>query len=988
MEFNKNQLDVINYGKGTLLVEAGPGSGKTTVIIERIKKLIAKRVEPETFLVITFTTKAADNLKIKLKKHLSKEVISKMQISTIHSFCLDFLKGKDHSLTLIDDDSKEKKELFLKKHKYKLGFYGIHTIKDYHLPYVIDRYGEYTNFNVDTEGFVNYLEENREISDEFIEFANQNKFFSNKKVKDLKLNKDWYNGRFIQIAKSYPEYMKLLDKNSIVDFNTIQMKTLEELKKDSKTGYTTIFVDEFQDTDPLQFEIFKILIGNTEYFTAVGDIDQRIYSFRSTFKDYFDELESFTKTNRISLDVNYRSTNSIVNLSDSYIKHQRSEKSIKHLKAHNDKYDNPCFILRSDKEREAQNIFNIIKSLEGKIEDLSDIAVLYRKNGSNTILDLIELFTLNDIPFSIKGQRDLEDKKEVKAMLILLWYITRRLDKSYISSGDEYTWLNLKAFCDEEYEDTFWHLADETKRYLIELQESFEEEVRKFRNIISPAKNGREKNFTATPNEPEDVLIEIYSHVEKPTIDLSEISDENDRKFFAKLEELRELITLEEATILEIYLQLITLGNYFDDIDKNMNQASNLSRLTQTIYNYESAISKTNIRGLYFFLNRVIKGYDASYTNEGGVQLMTVHSAKGLEFAVTIVASLEKGQFPKQDPDPKKEKDNVYGKDTYYTPNEFLEYKYFLNGNEFRPITAEEENERNMEEEERVIYVAMTRAADLLILSCIGEIPESIENIVPMLEEVDLDNVQIRKHFNNADEEILRLNYSKYSAYKLCPHRFNLSYILGFKVSDHDVTNLGTVFHNVMDIINQNLKDNIQVSESEIEEIAEEVFESKFSLEDDKEEFDEVYKNILNYKNTFANNYHVLDSEVPFEVEREDYILNGSVDLVYKISDTEIGILDYKHAEADPYKKDRYKEQLFIYASALKKVPGFEDYTIREAKIYFAISKIEYTFTIEQDVLDEQMDKLDDVALKIINEEFNEKKKSNYCDYCEYRLLC
>ena len=94
MEFVGNQKDVIEYGKGTLLVEAGPGSGKTTVIVERIKHLINNEgVKPESFLVITFTNKAADNLKYKLRKELSSEDVLKMQISTIHSFCLEYLKN-------------------------------------------------------------------------------------------------------------------------------------------------------------------------------------------------------------------------------------------------------------------------------------------------------------------------------------------------------------------------------------------------------------------------------------------------------------------------------------------------------------------------------------------------------------------------------------------------------------------------------------------------------------------------------------------------------------------------------------------------------------------------------------------------------------------------------------------------------------------------------------------------------------------------------
>ena len=113
MEFNENQKKVIKYGKGPLLVEAGPGSGKTTVIVGRIKYLIDKGVDPESFLVITFTTKVADNLKNKLREKLSNDIVLKMQISTIHSFCLEYLKSKNQTVTLIDDDTSEKKILFI-----------------------------------------------------------------------------------------------------------------------------------------------------------------------------------------------------------------------------------------------------------------------------------------------------------------------------------------------------------------------------------------------------------------------------------------------------------------------------------------------------------------------------------------------------------------------------------------------------------------------------------------------------------------------------------------------------------------------------------------------------------------------------------------------------------------------------------------------------------------------------------------------------------
>ena len=191
MEFVGNQKDVIEYGKGTLLVEAGPGSGKTTVIVERIKHLINNEgVKPESFLVITFTNKAADNLKYKLRKELSSEDVLKMQISTIHSFCLEYLKNhcsnkEDYSsLTLIDDDTSERKSLFIQKFKGKLGFKGYSTILDYQISDVLKKFGEYTCFNVDSQKLFNAVSDSRVITQEYIDFVQSMDYFSKKRIDD------------------------------------------------------------------------------------------------------------------------------------------------------------------------------------------------------------------------------------------------------------------------------------------------------------------------------------------------------------------------------------------------------------------------------------------------------------------------------------------------------------------------------------------------------------------------------------------------------------------------------------------------------------------------------------------------------------------------------------------------------------------------------------------------------------------------------------
>ena len=1002
---NKEQIDVIEFGKGNLLVEAGPGSGKTTVIVERIKRLIDEGVEPESFLVITFTRKAAENLKVKLKRELDEEKVKKMQISTIHSFCLEFLKDRNRTIHLIDDDSDERKALFVRKNKKRLGFTGVNIVKNNQFASVVDKFGEYTNFKVRPDELISYVESERTFSPEYEEFIRENPYFSSKKIKEAGFKDDWYNARFQQIARSYEEYLDLLDDNSSVDYNTLQLKALEELESNGETKYKTVLIDEFQDTDPLQYRIFKILLRQAEYFTVVGDIDQRIYSFRSTFRDYFEELESEFETTRISLNCNYRSTENIVNLTDSFISYQRSENSKKELKAYNKEYDNPSFIIETDLPRqknrrkpayelEAHKIFEIIQRLDenNQIRDFSDIAVLYRKHSSHTIATLISLLQEAEIPFYVRGSRDLKAQKEIRAVIIMWWYITRKLDDSYISSQDEYNWISLRGFYDEDLQGTFWSFADSTKQYIQNIQETFEDEVARLRNMLSPPKRKNPKNFTGTANETEPVLIEIYRTVDKPVIDLNEISDEDDRAFFEWLECLRDKVfSKERPEILKVYYEMLSISDYFDDADSNINQVSNLAMLTQMMSNYEEYISPNDIRGFYYFLTQSVGNYGAYYGDEGGVQLMTVHAAKGLEFPVTIVSSIQNDGFPMSVKDPERKKPNIMFKDTFYTPNECLEYKYFTDENgEYRPITFEEENEQELEEEQRVIYVAMTRAADLLILSCMGELPERVENIRECLTPFSLealDDVEIRKHFENSEEESLVMNYSKYTKYCSCPFKYNLGYNLGFTRPGAKAANRGTAFHEIMEKVNLELLEDNEMGMDELLEITNEAYGSMFDIKESPEEYKEFRNNVIDYYNKYSINRDVLGAELDFEIDRGDYLLNGAIDLIYKTCENEIVILDYKYAEYDEDHIDGYIKQSHLYMAAVRQLPEFRDYNVKKAIIHFVLGDYQYEVEVNDDEINDELQKLDAVA-KNINGDKKFPKVSNDCETCSYRIFC
>ena len=990
---NENQQKVVEYnGNKPLLVEAGPGSGKTRVIIERVKFLINElKVNPSSLLVITFTRKAANELKDRLSEDIPKNIINEMQISTIHSFCLDFLKKRGNVTNLIDDDSGEKRRLFIQKYKYKLGFKNEFYLADYQIPSVINKFDEYTTFKVDIGGLIDYIKQTRPIDKEYVDFVNSFKFFPSKKVRENeKFKKSWYNARFLQTPKAYVKYLELLDLFNAVDYNTVQIKFLESLKENPETQYTNILVDEFQDTDPVQAEIFEILLKNAESFTAVGDVDQSIYSFRGSFRDYFEEFYNKYNAELISLNYNYRSTNNIIRTSEAFIKPQRKEYSKKYLVGARNE-DKASYILESlDPQEEAQKIFNLIKDLKdnGKIRQYSDVAILYRSIVSNkNIPFLIDEFKKNDISYHISGTEDLIESDEVKSILTLFYYIARKLDHSYGMSNLEKEWLNLRAFCGIDFIPKFRKLSVETKRYLMELQENFENDVLKTEKEVYfelTGKKSRKKKFNGVFTRNEDVLIEIFKRVNKPVVDLDLIEDAGDREFFTELEKLRENVFSsdeeDKLTILEVYYELLNLCGYFDDLVINNGdyelELENLSKISRTIFNYESIISANDVRGLFFFLTNVIEGYGTSSSDVDGVQLMTVHKAKGLEFPVTIVSSLSEYNFPLAPRDPMREKDNINKDDTFYTPNKFLEYK---------DCSEADEVNLGLAEENRVIYVAMTRAQDILVLSVVGKMPEEICRISNYFNKnLDLDNISVSSVGSKPEENKLNLSYSSFADYNNCPWRYNLLNKLHFKVSQKEVTKMGSIIHEALDVINQEIKDAGEISKENIEKIAKDTYYLHGGTD---EEFDDYMDSIFDYYNEIGFDITVVDSEVPFSIDRDNYRFNGAIDLIYKNQNGEYGILDYKNTIFKDYNREKYAQQLLTYILALKNDSKYCDIEITEAKIYAIKSRSLIDFNIGESRLATQKEEIQNTADLINSHEFN-KNESSYCNICEFFKYC
>lgn len=995
---NKEQEDVIHCENvKPLLVEAGPGSGKTFVIVERIKFLLQKKCNPETFLVITYTRKAAKQLKEKLCDEFPREIVDKMQISTIHTFCQEFLSQNGICVSLLDDDNAEKKELFLKKHRKDLGFIDEYTIINYSP--VMEKFKEYCIFNVDTPKLVDYLSENKGFSEEYVEFVPSLDWFKKKVIKKEGYSKDWYNAKYVQVARAYPIYKKLLDDYAYVDYNTVQEKVLNLLNGNHVNKYENVLIDEFQDTDPIQARIFKKLVYESETFMAVGDVDQSIYFFRGSYGDYFEEFSKEFGVDVYPLNINYRSSNEIIEVCDEFIKDKRGDYSSKKLEPYRNVSNDSYILNNNSAEEEASNIFSFIKYLDENeiINDFSDIAILNKSvSFSKTIPLLIDLLREDNIPINVVDFNELDNQDEVKSIITLLYYIVRRSGDSY-SHKVEQEWGGLKAFGGDDFNPTFWNLSKSTVDYLTELEDEFLKNVEVCEvNLLKELKmrgfaSSTLANLFKNDNRTEDFIELLFQRVKRPVVDVDKIDDENDRQFFSRLNEIKNSIYVKEdkPTILEIYYQLLELGGYFkEDVlngDGYDSSLQNLATLTQTIENYENNYSKHNYKGLLSFLTRIIEKYDSKCDDPSGIQIMTVHKAKGLEFPVTIVASLEKDKFPSIPKDPERKKLYDMYDETFYTPNYCLRYKN---------TTEDEDNELEINEGIRVVYVAMTRAQDILLLSTVGEVPEEIEAISPLLKKFEIDSLNNKKieskDNNEKEEEKLTLSYSSFDTYNNCPLKYKLQYIYEFKTSSDEKADMGSLVHRSLDTINHKLKLNEEISDDEVIEICKKVYSSKFEIMENHEDFEDFYINVLDYLDDFNDNdLEVIDSEVPFSIEFNDFILNGKIDLIYRDGDS-IKVLDYKNSEYNTNNISKYKSQLLTYILALENDPLYKEYNIntKKASIYFLQSNTPRELNIDDDEeISAHFDEMKRVS-KSINDNHFESRKSENCNICEFKQYC
>ena len=591
---NDKQLEAVKTTEGPVLVVAGAGSGKTKVLATRIAYLIDGIGCPDrNILAITFTNLACREMKSRVFSILNRPCNA--QILTYHGLCLRILRedisiyGMDKNFNIIDDEEQSEiikqiyqdwrlREEFGKRCKIKMMVDFIRAI----------------------QSSCNCIE--RTFWDKNIDIPDQ--------VNDLIKRHILHNGDDKYIKSIYLEYIKRKFKGNLLDYNDLitgaykLLKYNPEIAKKWQQRFQYILVDEFQDTDYFQFQILQMLINSQENVFCVGDPDQTIYEWRGAYAEIFNDfLARFQNTKQIILDKNYRSTQNILDVANSLIKH--NEKRIdKTLIAHNANGEKPIYYEGDSKNEEGRFVVNTIKELVKKGYAYKDIAILYRANFLSRFIEQALLYA--NIPYCIYGGVKFYQRKEIKDVLAYIRLIENPDDE-----------LAIKRVINTPNRKIGDVTIDKIANYAFNKNISFAEALK--------------TSSSSDPNVTWD--------------------KENVRSFVTLINSFKTLVKdLPLAEGVKKILEVIKYRDYLKTYDLNEETArwQNIEELLTSITQYslddEHPSYSSFLQSISLYTDTTSD--DFKNKDENAVSLMTIHFAKGTEYKVVFIVGMYEGTFP------------------------------------------------------------------------------------------------------------------------------------------------------------------------------------------------------------------------------------------------------------------------------------------------------------------------------------------------------
>ncbi|QAT39327.1 DNA helicase PcrA [Clostridium sp. JN-9] len=571
---NKEQYEAVINVEGALLILAGAGSGKTRVLTYRIAHMINDlKIYPSTILAITFTNKAAGEMRDRVRALVGNEV-DNMWVSTFHSSCVRILRREIE----------------------KLGYNKNFAIYDsYDQKSLIKQCMSELNVN------------ERDITDR--EIINKISEQKDNLISPEKYKKESEgNYRLNKIADVYMLYQKKLKNSNALDFDDLIYKAVELFNKNPdvlefyQKKFKYIMVDEYQDTNKSQYEFVKLLAKKNKNICVVGDDDQCIYEWRGAdIRNILEFEKDYPSAKVIKLEENYRSKANILNAANNVIRNNQNRKR-KSLRTESDNGEKiKIYRAYSDIDEGMFIAAEIKRLVKEEQRQFKDFAILYRTNAQSRIFE--DTFIKTDIPYRIIGGLKFYDRKEIKDIMSYLKLINNPMDD-----------VSLKR------------IINVPKRSIGETT------VEKLQSVA---------------NSMEECIYSVLLDVEMvPSLTSRAVSSIN--KFVSLINSF--IRRRDEIPVSKLIEEILESTSYLNDL-KNSKNAEDISRVENLKELVSAAVEFENTsddKTLSAFLEKVALVSDIDNFDEEAdtVVLMTVHSAKGLEFPIVFMAGMENGIFP------------------------------------------------------------------------------------------------------------------------------------------------------------------------------------------------------------------------------------------------------------------------------------------------------------------------------------------------------
>ena len=560
---NESQQKAAKHIDGSLLILAGAGSGKTKTITTRLAYLISIGIDPSSILTLTFTNKAATEMRERAFCMIDSSVNTPPILCTFHKFGLLFLKfymnqlNRKNNFIIIDTDDKKR---ILK------------TIeKEIPTAMLVSEISKYKNTLLTP--------------------------IQVKAGAELKI--------YQQIADVYEKYENYLLKNNLVDFDDLLLlpylilSNNKELAKETSSKYQYIMVDEYQDTNELQYKLLRLLCTTHNNLCVVGDDDQSIYGWRgATIKNILNFSEHFENTLVVKLEENYRSTDTILNHANQLIEHNRDRLG-KKLIGTRAKGDSVKVYESQDENEETRKIVEDVRKLLNSGVRGRDIAILFRVNALSRSLE--EGFNKAGLNYKLVGGMKFYERAEIKDLIAYFRIITNSYDN-----------FSLKRIINKPKRGIGKTTIDKLEEKSIELKKPIFEIIDEF----SPTQLG-----------------EIVGKKNSRTL----------KVFLASILDLKDTLNESKMRFLDTFEDTFDFRASFENLPDGFERQANIDEFYGYVRDY---FIQNPLLELDNFLNEIALGTDDTELENEAISMMSIHASKGLEYKNLFIIGMEEGFFP------------------------------------------------------------------------------------------------------------------------------------------------------------------------------------------------------------------------------------------------------------------------------------------------------------------------------------------------------